>query len=90
MGETTRLPLGQKVEIAAMLVSQKRYPNRTYKRVETTRQGYTAGVRTLKEGRSHSDEGHSFTATKHIRVFLVAVNHSQILRVLPEDCRVID
>lgn len=88
--------LGQKVRVKAVVVSEVHYPPNTFKARRVVRHkeqhgGYIAGVRTLKEGITHDgyEYGFSFKPTNHIRVYLVAVSLSRMVRALPEDVEVI-
>ena len=50
--------------------------------------GIVVGIRTVKEGESvymGAEEGSYFAPTKHLQVYLVAINMKQIIRVMPED-----
>lgn len=89
------MTLGQKVTIRAHVErefawfepwSGYRAAGKAVKRYEKAETGVVVGLRTLKEGWTEcDDEGAHFKPTRHVRVYLVAVNLSTLRRVLPED-----
>lgn len=83
--------LGDKVIVKAKIESYKfwvfHHLNKIYKR-ETIepKTGIIVGIRTLKEGKTiNLGDYLVFEPTKYIKVYLVALNMSQIIKVLPED-----
>ena len=84
--------LGDKVRVKAQLKSRKLWDSKIgaqrkiYKRKEISMTGIITGVRTLKEGYTNFYvDGLVFTPIKSIKVYLVAVNLTQIIKALPED-----
>lgn len=84
--------LGDKVKVKAKLKSIKRWNKeigtlmKTYERKEISTIGIIVGIRVLKEGYTDFyEDGLIFTATKNIKVYLVATSLKQIIKVLPED-----
>ncbi|KHO63387.1 hypothetical protein THYS13_15130 [Thermoanaerobacter sp. YS13] len=90
------LKLGDKVRIKGWLGYRKDWDKevgglkKRYGRVPTNKTGVIVGVRILWEGYTTFQEYLIFTPTKPIKVYLVAVNLKQILRVLPEDIEKIE
>lgn len=88
--------LGDSVRVDAIIEPGKRGWKKVWiprqPRHKGEKQGIICGVRTVKEGEIEQDYeyGYTFTPTKHVKVYLVAVSLGQIVRALPEDLELID